>query len=109
MGESGRANRLIGKATDPIRFEIEKGQIRRVAIAIGEDNPIHIDEGAAKAAVAGVDAPIGALPPMGSGSGVIFGKVSDGGVTTWDRLLRSLCFLAITLSIKVCYLQKYVF
>ena len=41
---------MIGKSTRPAIFEIEKGQVRRFANAIGEDNPIHTDEKAAKAA-----------------------------------------------------------
>ncbi|MBI3179977.1 MAG: MaoC family dehydratase N-terminal domain-containing protein [Deltaproteobacteria bacterium] len=41
---------LIGKATRPAVFEVEKGQVRRFAGAIAEDNPIHLDEKAAKAA-----------------------------------------------------------
>jgi len=45
-----KMKRMIGKATKPVVFEIEKGQIRRFATAIGEENPIHADEKAAKAA-----------------------------------------------------------
>jgi acyl dehydratase len=45
-----KAKQMIGKATRPVRFEIEKGQIRRFAVAVGEDNPIHTSEEAAVAA-----------------------------------------------------------
>lgn len=41
---------MIGKATAPVKYEIEKGQIRRFAAAIGETNAIHFDEEAAKEA-----------------------------------------------------------
>jgi hydroxyacyl-ACP dehydratase HTD2-like protein with hotdog domain len=41
---------LIGKATEPVEMEVEKGQVRRFAAAIGEDGLIHYDEEAAKAA-----------------------------------------------------------
>lgn len=41
---------LIGKSTDPVSMEVEKGQIRRFAASIGEDANIHYDEDAAKAA-----------------------------------------------------------
>lgn len=50
MASASRLKRLIGKATRPKVFEIEKGQIRRFAVAIGEDDPVHLDEKAAKAA-----------------------------------------------------------
>jgi acyl dehydratase len=40
---------MIGKSTKPRQVEIDKSQIRRFALAIGEDNPIHFDEAAAKA------------------------------------------------------------
>lgn len=39
----------LGKPMDPLCFEVEKGTIRRFARAIGETNPIHFDEDAAKA------------------------------------------------------------
>jgi acyl dehydratase len=40
----------IGRAAEPVTIEVEKGQIRRFARAIGESNPIHFDEAAAHAA-----------------------------------------------------------
>jgi acyl dehydratase len=45
-----KLKQLIGKSTPPRPFEIEKGQIRRFAAAIGEENRIHYDEQAARAA-----------------------------------------------------------
>lgn len=50
MAIPSRLKQMIGKASRPVVHEIEKGQIRRFAAAIGEDNPIHHDEGAAKGA-----------------------------------------------------------
>jgi acyl dehydratase len=41
---------LIGKATRPRLYEVEKGQIRRFATSVGEENPVHFDEKAAKSA-----------------------------------------------------------
>lgn len=41
---------MIGTHTAPRRFDIEKGQIRRFAQAIGERDRIHLDEAAAHAA-----------------------------------------------------------
>ncbi|HSI05083.1 MAG TPA: MaoC family dehydratase N-terminal domain-containing protein, partial [Myxococcota bacterium] len=41
---------LIGKSTEPVTMEVEKGQIRRFSASIGEDANIHYDEDAAKAA-----------------------------------------------------------
>lgn len=41
---------LIGKATEPVVMEVEKGQIRRFAAAIGEDGATHYDEALAKEA-----------------------------------------------------------
>lgn len=40
---------LIGVENEPVFEEIEKGAIRKFARAIGDDNPIYLDEGAAKA------------------------------------------------------------
>jgi acyl dehydratase len=41
---------LIGKATEPVVMEVEKGQVRRFAAAVGEDGLIHYDEAAAREA-----------------------------------------------------------
>ncbi|MGI5861553.1 MAG: MaoC family dehydratase N-terminal domain-containing protein [Myxococcales bacterium] len=42
--------RLIGKSHPPVLCEIEKGAIRSFARALGDDNPLHLDEEAARAA-----------------------------------------------------------
>ena len=39
-----------GRESKPLVNEVEKGAIRRFAEALGETNPIHFDEGAARAA-----------------------------------------------------------
>jgi acyl dehydratase len=45
---TNKLKHLVGKSTRPVAFEIEKGQVRRFATAIGEENPVHTDEKAAK-------------------------------------------------------------
>lgn len=50
MAIPARYKNLIGKATKPKTFEVEKGQVRRFAKAIGESNEIHIEEPVAQAA-----------------------------------------------------------
>jgi len=40
---------LVGRESDPVVVEVEKGMIRRLAEAIGDANPIHVDEAAARA------------------------------------------------------------
>ena len=50
MALAMRLKQLIGTASTPRTFEVEKGQIRRFAAAIGEADPIHFDEQAAQAA-----------------------------------------------------------
>lgn len=40
----------IGRTSEPLTVEIEKGHIRRFAEAIGDDSPIYRDEAAARAA-----------------------------------------------------------
>lgn len=50
MAIPSKLKAMVGKATKPHKVEVEKSQIRRFAAAIGEDNPIHLDEKAAKAA-----------------------------------------------------------
>ena len=50
MALPSKFKQLIGKATRPRVCEVEKGQIRRFAMAIGEENPVHFDEKAARAA-----------------------------------------------------------
>ncbi len=45
---SPKLKQLIGKSTPPTTVDIEKGQIRRFAAAIGEESRIHYDEDAAQ-------------------------------------------------------------
>lgn len=49
-GPDGEVDRsLIGSATEEFTCEIEKGAIRRFAEAIGDLNPLYLDEGYARA------------------------------------------------------------
>ena len=41
---------LIGRESEPVLHEVEKGTVRRFAEAIGDPNPIYTDEDAARAA-----------------------------------------------------------
>ena len=41
---------LIGRESEPVVHEVEKGQVRRFAEALGDPNPISTDEAAARAA-----------------------------------------------------------
>jgi acyl dehydratase len=41
---------LIGRESEPVVHEVEKGAIRRFAEALGEPNPIYTEEAAARAA-----------------------------------------------------------
>jgi acyl dehydratase len=41
---------LIGRESEPAVHDVEKGAIRRFAEALGDPNPIHVDEAAARAA-----------------------------------------------------------
>ena len=41
---------LIGRESEPVVHEVEKGQIRSFADALGDPNPIYQDEAAARAA-----------------------------------------------------------
>jgi acyl dehydratase len=41
---------LIGRESEPVLHEVEKGAIRRFAEALGDPNPIYVDEVAARAA-----------------------------------------------------------
>ena len=50
---------LIGRESEPVLHEVEKGMIRRFAEALGDPNPIYVDEEAARAAgFPGLVAPI---------------------------------------------------
>jgi len=41
---------LIGRESEPVLHEVEKNAIRRFADALGDPNPIYVDEAAARAA-----------------------------------------------------------
>ena len=41
---------LIGRESEPVVQDVEKSAIRRFAEALGDPNPIYVDEGAAKSA-----------------------------------------------------------
>ena len=41
---------LVGRESEPVVHEVEKGAIRRFAEALGDPNPIYVDEAAARAA-----------------------------------------------------------
>jgi len=41
---------LIGRESEPVLHEVEKGAIRRFADALGDPNPLALDEAAARAA-----------------------------------------------------------
>ena len=41
---------FVGRESTPVRYEIERGHIRRFVEAIGDSNPIYVDEEAARAA-----------------------------------------------------------
>ncbi len=41
---------LVGRESDPVLHEVEKGLIRRYVDALGDPNPIYVDEEAARAA-----------------------------------------------------------
>lgn len=42
--------RFIGYQFEPFRFVIERGKIREFALAVGDDNPLYVDQKAADAA-----------------------------------------------------------
>jgi acyl dehydratase len=41
---------LIGRESEPVVLDVEKSAIRRFAEALGDPNPVYVDEGAAKSA-----------------------------------------------------------
>lgn len=41
---------LVGSETEPAVYEIERGAIRKFARAIGDPNPVYVDDGAARRA-----------------------------------------------------------
>lgn len=49
---------LIGRESEPVVQDVEKSAIRRFAEALGDPNPVYVDEGAAKSAgLPGIVAP----------------------------------------------------
>jgi acyl dehydratase len=40
---------LVGRESEPVVVEVERGMIRRFAEALGDANPIYVDEAAAGA------------------------------------------------------------
>ena len=48
MAVPSKIKQRVGESLKPVIYEVEKNQIRRFARAIGEDNPIHVDEQVAK-------------------------------------------------------------
>lgn len=50
MALTAKIKRMVGNSSPPRTYEVEKGQIRRLAQSIAEDNPIHLDEDVAKSA-----------------------------------------------------------
>jgi acyl dehydratase len=45
-----RFAQFVGQESEPVSVEIERGHIRRFVEAIGDPNPIYVDEAAARAA-----------------------------------------------------------
>jgi acyl dehydratase len=50
MNETSRFAQHVGQTTEPVVVEVERGHIRRFVEAIGDDDPIYVDETAARAA-----------------------------------------------------------
>jgi acyl dehydratase len=40
----------VGRQSEPVVYDVERGHIRRFAEAVGDSNPIYVDEAAARAA-----------------------------------------------------------
>ena len=40
----------VGRQSEPLQLEVERGHIRRFAEAVGDTNPVYVDEAAARAA-----------------------------------------------------------
>jgi acyl dehydratase len=49
MDQGSRYARYVGQTSPPLTVEIERGHIRRFVEAIGDPNPIYVDEAAARA------------------------------------------------------------
>ena len=50
MTEPSRFAPYVGRQSEPLAVEVERGHIRRFAEAVGDTNPIYADEAAARAA-----------------------------------------------------------
>ncbi len=50
MSELSRYREHIGRTAPPLVLEVERGHVRRFVEAIGDTNPIYVDEPAARAA-----------------------------------------------------------
>lgn len=50
MEPTSRYAPFVGRAAPPVTYEIERGHIRRFVEAVGDPNPIYVDEQAARAA-----------------------------------------------------------
>jgi acyl dehydratase len=50
VDDNSRFAPFVGRQSEPITLEVERGHIRRFAEAIGDPNPIYVDEAAARAA-----------------------------------------------------------
>jgi acyl dehydratase len=48
--DAPRFARFVGQTSEPLTLDVERGHIRRFAEAIGDANPIYVDEAAARAA-----------------------------------------------------------
>ena len=47
---ASRFEQYVGRQSEPIVVDVERGHIRRFAEAVGDTNPIYVDEAAARAA-----------------------------------------------------------
>ncbi|HEY7958399.1 MAG: MaoC family dehydratase N-terminal domain-containing protein [Polyangia bacterium] len=50
METESRYAAFVGRASAPVTYDVERGHIRRFVEAVGDDNPIYVDEAAARAA-----------------------------------------------------------
>ena len=50
MSEESRFAPYVGRQSEPVVYDVERGHIRRFAEAVGDPNPIYVDEAAARAA-----------------------------------------------------------
>ncbi len=50
MDTPSRYAHAVGRVSEPVTYDIERGHIQRFVEAIGDSNPIYVDEAAARAA-----------------------------------------------------------